>query len=249
MEESQFRQALATLTELAAKQTMCISEEQIAEQLGDMMQNEEQKKLLLDYFKSKRISVGDKAELDELLSMEEKDYLEEYISSLETIERIADAELSEIMKSAVAGDELAREIVLRHFLPQTVELARLYAGQGILIEDLIGEGNLALYEGVGQLGCLEATDKIAEEMEGFLGKYMMDAMERLINGEAEEKNSDEKMLEKVNRVADAARELSEIMQRKVAPEEVAAESELTLDEVLEAMRLSADKIEAIESET
>jgi RNA polymerase primary sigma factor len=78
---------------------------------------------------------------------------------------------------------------------------------------------------------------------------MMDAMERLINGEAEEKNSDEKMLEKVNRVADAARELSEIMQRKVAPEEVAAESELTLDEVLEAMRLSADKIEAIESET
>jgi RNA polymerase primary sigma factor len=74
-------------------------------------------------------------------------------------------------------------------------------------------------------------------------------MERLINGEADEKNSDEKMLEKVNRVAEAARELSEIMQRKVAPEEVAVESELTLDEVLEAIRLSADKIEAIESGT
>ncbi len=248
MNEQQFRQQLAALTALAKKQQMCISQEQVAEYFPDTVENEEQKKLLLDYLTSQKISVGEKADLDELLSMEDKDYLAEYAESLEAIEEIEKEQLTEIMLSAIAGDEQAQQVVLSQFLSQAVELAKLYAGQGILIEDLIGEGNLALTQAVRGLGCIEAEENIYDEVSGFLGKCMMEAMEQLINDEADEKNADQQMADKVNRVADVAQELYDELRRKVSPEEICAGSELTLDEVAEAMRISGNQIDTIEME-
>lgn len=248
MNEQQFRENLATLTALAKKQQMCVSHEQVAEYFPDTVENEEQKKLLLDYLTSQKISVGEKADLDELLSMEDKDYLAEYEESLAAIEPMDREALSEIMLSAVAGDEEAQQVVLSQFLSQVAELAKLYAGQGMLIEDLIGEGNLALMQAVRNLGCLEAEGNVHDEVSGFLGKSMMDAMEQLINDEAEEKNADQQMADKVNRVADVAQELYDEMKRKVSPEEICANSELSLDEVTEAMRLSGNLIDTIEME-
>lgn len=248
MNEQQFRQQLSGLISLAGGQKMCVSEEQMKEYFPDVAENEEQKKLLLEYLASQKITVGEKADLDEFLSMEDKDYLEEYTESLSMIEVLDKDALSEIMLSAMAGDSEAQEIVLAQFLSQAVELAKLYAGQGILIEDLIGEGNLALAQAVRGLGCLETEGDVWEEVSGFLGKCMMEAMEQLINEEADEKNADFQIVNKVNRVADAADELSEQLRRKVSPEELCANTDLTMGEVAEAMRLSGNRIESVEME-
>ncbi len=248
MNEQQFRENLAALTDLAKKQQLCISQEQLAQYFPDTVENEEQKKLLLDYLSSQKISVGEKADLDELLSMEDKDYLAEYTESLEAIEPVEKEELSEIMLSAMAGDEQAQQIVLSQFLSQAATLAKLYAGQGVMMEDLVGEANLALMQAVRNLGCVEAEENIYDEVSGFLGKCMMDAMEALINEEADEKNADQQMADKVNRVADVAQELYDDLKRKVTPEEICANSELTMDEVAEAMRISGNQIDTIEME-
>lgn len=248
MNEQQFRENLAALTELAKKQQLCVSEQQLAEYFPDTVENEEQKKLLLEYLTSQKISVGEKADLDELLSMEDKDYLAEYTESIEAIELIGKEELTEIMLSAMADDEQAQQIVLSQFLSQAATLAKLYAGQGVLMEDLIGEANLALMQAVRSLGCVEAQENVFDEVCGFLGKCMMDAMEQLINDEADEKNADQQMADKVNRVADVAQELFDDMKRKVTPEEICANSELTPEEVAEAMRLSGNLIDTIEME-
>ena len=78
---------------------------------------------------------------------------------------------------------------------------------------------------------------------------MMKAMERLINEELEKKNDDEEVLKKVNHVADAARELSEELRRKVSPEEICANYEaITMDDVEAAMQISANLIDTIEME-
>lgn len=248
MNEQQFRENLAALTQLAKKQQLCVSHEQVEEYFPDTIENEEQKKLLLDYLASQKISVGEKADLDEFLSMEDKDYLKDYEESLAAIDEIPRGQLEEIMLSAAAGDGDAQEIVLTQFLSQAAQLAKLYAGQGILLEDLIGEGNLALTQAVRELGAIEADENIFEEVSGFLGKAMMDAMEQMINEEAQEKNADQEMADKVNRVADVAQELFEELRRKVSPEEICSGSELTLEEVAEAMRISGNQIETIEME-
>ena len=241
MEEKEFRSQLMESMKLARKQGMCLSEEQIHSFFPDIQQGSEQMGFLLEYYKNQKIGVGDRKEVEEYLSMEDRNYLEEYLNGISALESMETEELKAVMLSAIAGDQDAKEVLLQQFLPKTAELA--------MLEDLIGEGNMALLEATGQMECLDTDGDILEETEGFLGNYMMKAMERLINEELEKKNDDEEVLKKVNQVADAARELSEELRRKVSPEEICANYEaITMDDVEAAMQISANLIDTIEME-
>jgi RNA polymerase primary sigma factor len=144
----------------------------------------------------------------------------------------------------MAGDREAQGRLTEAMLPKVIDIARLYAGQGVLMEDLIGGGNEALALGVTLLGPLEK----AEEVEGFLGRRIMDAMEDMIAANMDERAGDKAVEDKVNRVAEKAAELAGELLRKVTPQELAAEGELTLEEILEAVRFSGNKIEDIDTE-
>ena len=74
----------------------------------------------------------------------------------------------------------------------------------------------------------------------------MDAMEEYIAENAETDKKDKRMADKVNRVADAARELAGDYGRKVTAEELAAEGKISLKAIQEAIRLSGGKIEDLE---
>lgn len=130
------------------------------------------------------------------------------------------------------------------YIPQVVDVAKLYAGQGVFLEDLIGEGNLAVTMGVMQIGCLEHPS----EADGMIGKLMMDAMEDCITENTNAEELDKKMADRVNDISDKAKEMAESLSRKVTPKELAEETGIELEDILEAVRLSGDKIEYIESE-
>ena len=130
-------------------------------------------------------------------------------------------------------------------MPQVVEIAKLYAGQGALVEDLIGEGNVALASAVTMLDCVESID----EVEGFLGKMIMDAMQDYIGEDSDNRGLDEKVLEKVNLINDKAKEMADELLRKVTIAELAKEMEIEEDEIKEAIRLSANHMEYIEEGT
>lgn len=146
--------------------------------------------------------------------------------------------------SAIAQDMTACNKLVEIFLPEVVEIAKLYAGQGALVEDLIGEGNVALAQAVTMLDCVEGID----EVEGFIGKMIMDAMQDFIGEDMENRQADESVLEKVNVVYEKSKEMAEEILRKVTVAEVAKELEISEDEVREAIRLSANNMDYMEEE-
>ena len=81
----------------------------------------------------------------------------------------------------------------------------------------------------------------------MLMKMVMDAMEDFISDSMEETQKDNKVLKKVNQVAEKARELSEELRRKVTVEELCTETGLSEKAVRDAMRLSGYTIEDIEN--
>ena len=68
------------------------------------------------------------------------------------------------------------------------------------------------------LGCLEYP----QEAEGMLGKMIMDAMEDHISDSLAASESNQRIADKVNLVAGQARELAELLKRKVTVRELAA---------------------------
>lgn len=238
-QELEFAKTLEAVKTLAKQQGNCVSEAQIEEAFGAIGLAGEQLLPIYEYLKNKNIGIGEPLDIDETLSEEEKDYLAEYIASLKELPELTEGEKEALCMSAMAGEGTGKLKLLELYLPQVIDIAKLYTGQGVFLEDLIGEGNVALAAGVEMLGCLETP----EEVPGMLGKMMMDAMEAYIAENAQARQFSLKVVEQVNEIADKAKELAESLQRKITAEELAEEQELSLEEVLEAIRLSGGKIE------
>lgn len=246
MEVSQeilFAKALEQVKKQAKEQGNCIEKEQVERIFSAFSLSGQQMELVYDYLAKHKIGIGAPVDPDEYLSKEEVDYLEEYRKELAVLETFNEGEKEAITLSAMAGEADAQEKLIHIYLPQVVEIAKLYSGQGVFLEDLIGEGNVALTVGVTMLGCLEH----AGEAEGMLGKMIMDAMEDHIRENMAEADKDKKALEKVRKVAKLAKELSGELHRKVTVAEIAQESGLSEKVILDAMRLSGYAIEEIEN--
>ena len=242
-QEVLFAETLEQVKKQAKAQGNCIQREQVEQAFSALTLSKEQLDLVFDYLEKHKIGIGEPVDPDEYLSEEEVNYLEEYKKELALLGAVSDGEKEAITLSAMAGEAQAQEKLINIYLPQVVEIAKLYAGQGVFLEDLIGEGNVALAMGVTMLGCLEH----AAEAEGMLGKLIMDAMEDFVRENMAEADKDKKVLDRVNKVAKKAKELSDELRRKVTVEELAAETGMSLNAITEAMRLSGYAIEEIEN--
>lgn len=239
-----FADRLHELRNTAKKQANIVTKEQVEEAFAEFDFDKEKLDMVYDYLKKHNIGVGEPVDAEENLTGEEKDYLQMYLEELSALETVTDGQKEAFLLQAMAGEEAAQERLISIFLPEVVDVAKIYTGQGVYLEDLIGEGNVALTMGVKMLGAFND----AKEAEGALIKMMMDAMEEYIAENAEADKKDKHMADKVNKVADAARELAEDYGRKVTVEELAAESKLSVKAIKEAIRLSGGKIEDLEND-
>ena len=84
----------------------------------------------------------------------------------------------------MAGEHSAQKELSEQMLASVVDIAKLYSGQGVSIEELIGAGNEALVTGVKLLGHLDSP----QEVDGELGRRVMDSMEDLISAMLDDHN-------------------------------------------------------------
>ena len=240
--EAEFARKLEEVKALAREQGNMITQEQVLEAFEALELSSEQMQMVYDYLLQSKIGIGQHLTPEDYLTEKELDYLEEYLSAIEGLGEVSEGEREAITLSAMAGDLDAQRRLTEIYLREVPQIAKLYAGQGVFLEDLIGEGNLALTVGVSMLGSQEN----AKEALGLLGKMIMDAMETHIQENADEKKIDARVAEKVNLVADKARELSEELRRNVTIAELMEESGLSEKAIRDAIRMSGFKIEGID---
>ena len=240
--EAEFSRILEQVKSTARQQGNCIEQEQVIEAFAELELSGEQMQMVYDYLLQSKIGIGQHLDAEDYLTEKEQDYLRNYLDEIETFGDVSEGEREAVTISAMAGDADAQNRLVEIYLKEVPQIAKLYAGQGVFLEDLIGEGNVALTIGAGMVGSMEKP----QEAQGMLGKMIMDAMERMIQETAEAKKTDRHMEDKVNRVAEKARELREELRRKVTVQELSEESGLTEKAIRDAIRLSGRKIEDIE---
>ncbi len=237
-----FAKTLEFIKKTAKEQGNIVSREQVEAAFAPLDFGPEQLEMVYDYLRKQKIGIEEAVDPDAYLSEEDVDYLDTYLEELKYIPEASVGEREAITLSAMAGDKDAQARLIELFLPQVVEIAKLYAGQGAFLEDLIGEGNVALTIGVTMLGALEH----ASEAEGMLAKMIMDGMEGYIGLSAEQQKEDQKAIDLVNKVSDAAAELFDNLRRKITPLELSEETGMDIEDIEEAIRLSGDTIEYFE---
>ena len=265
--EVAFGKTLEALRHKAALQGGFIDKKDIDEMLAPLELDDTQTAMVYDYLKGRGIRweirfsdeenlhASDIAGTDGITPSENEavlsefaldkidtDYLNEYLNELEALPVFTDGEKKAFAMSAMAGDRTAMDSLINCYLKDIAQLARIYTGQGVLLEDLIGEGNASLCRGVLMLDSQEKP----EDCEGFLMKLAMDSMEELISEASAEDEIADKILDKTNKVYDKAMELAESLERKVTVKEVAEFAHMSEKAVRDAMEITGYKIEVIE---
>jgi RNA polymerase primary sigma factor len=222
-----------------------ISRDEISEIFSGLSLDRSQLEQVEGYLKAHKIVVGTQAGDVDALPEVERDFLTSYMEMLDNIPELSDSVLEALKISAMAGEHSAQKELSEQMLRDVVDIARLYAGQGVSIEELIGAGNEALVTGVRLLGHLDRP----QDVDGEIGRRIMDSMEDLIAAMLDDNAMDRKMEDMVNLVADKAHELAEELGRKVTPMELAGEGDVTAEQIMEAVRLTGGKIEDLDVQT
>jgi len=237
-QEQLFAKTLEEIKLLAIEQDRVLSKEQVEEAFGSIGMKPEELAPIYDYLKQKKIGIGQPVNPDEYLTEEDVDFLAEYLREIDQMPVLSQGEKEAHYIAAMAGERTGKTKTIEILLPDIIDVAKLYTGQGVLLEDLIGEGNVALAMGVEMLGCLEKAD----EVPGMLVKMAMDAMEELIRETEDENKIDRKVVDKVNEVSAEAKKLAEALNRKITVEELMEETSFSEKKIREAIRMSGNRI-------
>lgn len=78
---------------------------------------------------------------------EEEEFLEQYRKDMKSMRRQTEEVLQELFSAALAGEQEAIRLLTEHYMEKVLAVAEEYAHRGMLIQDLIQEGNIGLLHG------------------------------------------------------------------------------------------------------
>src|SRR5690625_1742430 len=144
------------------------------------------------------------------------DTIRMYLKEIGRVELLTAQEEVELAERIQQGDELARDKMVEANLRLVVSVAKRYVGRGILFLDLIQEGNM---------GLMRALDKF-DPTKGFKFStyatwWIRQAITRAIADQGRTIRVPVHMVERINKLTQVSRKLSQDLGRDPTPEELA----------------------------
>ena len=243
MIESEYRKTLDRLIRTAHESSNHITEEVYHGIMDPLEMSDKEDELTRGYLKGINIAIGDGAEYTEPEFTEEDGrYVGMYLDEIRGLPVYTEEEILDAKQRAIKDDdEEAQGILMNHYLRSVVDIAKLYVYQALPAEDLIGEGNIGMMTAIRALSTLED----ASEADGFVGRFIMDAMDAAVYEDTDIRQRMEDMVGHINEINDRAREMSEAMHRPVTAAELAEETGIDPEEIKGAMRLTGSQIEGL----
>lgn len=241
-EQSKFKEVLASVTIRAEENGGKLSAEEAKELLKDMEFNDEQMSMIYAYLASKGYVVEGAVlpeKEQEPYTEEEEEFLEQYRKDMKSMRRQTEEVLQELFSAALAGEQEAIRLLTEHYMEKVLAVAEEYAHRGMLIQDLIQEGNIGLLMGLHGAADAEHGELTEDYLEREIRKTIRAAMDE----QSGETRVGEEVTGKLNKLADSITELTEDLGREVSPEELSVFLDMPLDEIEDLLRIAGDTIE------
>ena len=257
LDRVKFMEMLQAITEVAKVQDNRLTKEEIADYFSEMELEDAHFQHIYQYlgengitvpgFLYKKIEVQEEpeeAEQNENKSAKENEeekqspVLSMYMEELSYLETMSEQEKTPLFLGVRNGEEEAKNRLFEGYLPVVVELANKYKGKGMLVEDLIQEGNLGLLEALGKVGEISNI----EDADTFIIESIRQAMVEVVDEEIGENDWEETVLAKPGLISEAAKYLAEDMGRVATVKELAKFTKLSEEEIKDILQLSLDAV-------
>ncbi|MFE3601025.1 RNA polymerase sigma factor [Streptomyces sp. NPDC059142] len=164
-------------------------------------------------------------------------FAEEKLSAASDLDTELDSDLALDLDRLVVLGRMAKRRLIEANLRLVVSVAKRYVGRGLTMLDLVQEGNLGLIRAVEKFDYARGY-----KFSTYATWWIRQAMSRALADQARTIRVPVHVVELINRVVRVQRRMLQERGYEPAPEEVAAQLELTADRVREVLRLAQEPV-------
>lgn len=166
-----------------------------------------------------------------------KMYLEDLAAS--NIEQLSEEEELVLFNQAAGGDAMAKSRLIEQNLKNVYDLVMEYNNTQLPKSDLIQEGNVGL---ILVMDALKQQKTLSEYRE-YMKKEIIQVLDDAEQEQKDFKHDDQQIVEQVNYLNEAIKNLEEDLERKVSLEELSAYIEMPAEEIEAILKMAGDEIE------
>ncbi|HEX6970877.1 MAG TPA: RNA polymerase sigma factor RpoD [Limnochordia bacterium] len=160
-----------------------------------------------------------------------------YLKEIGRVPLLTAEEEVELAKRIEQGDETARRRLVEANLRLVVSIAKRYVGRGMLLLDLIQEGNLGLIKAVEKFDYRKGF-----KFSTYATWWIRQAITRAIADQARTIRIPVHMVETINKLIRVERQLVQELGRQPTPEEIAEQMEIPVERVREIQKISQEPV-------
>ena len=228
MNKDEFKVKLAQFLMEYKEQT--INADLVKNFFSDMELTDEQLAMIMEY-------AGEKQE-ESHLSEEAAACVTAYLKDVEAVD-LDLAGKKELFAAFQRGENQAVATLHSAYAKMVAEEASRFYRQQLSMEDLLQDASMGLLSGLAQAAESENPDEI-------LRQFIRNELQNSVDSHSSFEESDRKLVSKVKELDEALTKLEKDLGRKVFPEEIAAEMDITEEEVREIIKLTGEELDDAE---
>lgn len=160
-----------------------------------------------------------------------------YLKDIGKVALLSSADEVKLAQRMLQGDEVAKQQLAEANLRLVVSIAKRYVGRGLMLLDLIQEGNMGLMKAIEKFDYTKGF-----KFSTYATWWIRQSITRAIADQARTIRVPVHMVETINRKTRATRVLLQKLGREPTMDEIAEEMGVTLEKVLEIQRIALDPV-------
>ncbi|MDP4133269.1 MAG: RNA polymerase sigma factor RpoD [Bacillota bacterium] len=165
------------------------------------------------------------------------DHVRMYLKEIGKVSLLTAEEEHELARRMAEGDEEAKQRLIETNLRLVVSIAKKYVGRGLLLLDLIQEGNLGLIKAVEKFDYSKGY-----KFSTYSTWWIRQSITRAIADQARTIRVPVHMVETINKLIRVSRQLLQEYGREATVEEIAKEMNMSLEKVREIMKIAQEPV-------
>lgn len=239
MDQSEFLRQCKDLVEYARAKDSKLSKTEVRDYFSEMNLKEEQLDSVYSYLAEHNVEIrGVSSVKEQTLTETDSLYLKLYKKELRNLPTRTKEEIEAFYRALGDGDECMIHKVIECHLKRVITLAEKYKNRGVLLEDLIQEGNLELISCANHLLGKKNISSYQKEIDRAVKARLISLVDEAMEGMGVENT----ILAKTNLLHEATKVLAEENGTVADIHELAQYTKMSEEEIKNIIELSLDEI-------